>query len=334
MSFIPYHGLGGRPWSHRVAAGRCKHVFRKLVVMSRLVLGIMALVAYVAALPSGLHRAPTSSLHLRAAVLRPAACRSSTAQCTFPSREEELSQDVSGSREEELNEFMIQAGFAGRPESITEMSSGFCNWVYRVDYPAPVGTVVAKLFSPLAKLRLAPALRGFCDELAGKEALGPRLLHRSTKGLVCDFMSGETLTEQQIHEGSATLPKQIAMRLAALHCVDFEAATASAEPSLPPLHTGVQGDREPVVWEFLTRMLDHIGREGGDGVTRDIVDLAQVPPACWGFGLRRGTSELTQEPATQAPSGRLLQGYTFAQSGTHLGIPYRSPSPTYQCFVL
>ena len=90
---------------------------------------------------------------------------------------------------------------AGLPEdgAITELSAGFCNWVYRVDYPAPTGSVVAKLFSPLARLRLSPAMRGMGDARAAAEGLGPRLHFLLTEGLVVDFVQGAELTEGDIH---------------------------------------------------------------------------------------------------------------------------------------
>ena len=111
---------------------------------------------------------------------------------------------------------------AGLPEDgdITELSAGFCNWVYRVDYPAPTGSVVAKLFSPLARLRLSPAMRGMGDARAAAEGLGPRLHYLSTEGLVVDFVQGAELTEGDIHADAALRPRllgTIASHLAQLH---------------------------------------------------------------------------------------------------------------------
>jgi len=111
---------------------------------------------------------------------------------------------------------------AGLPDdgAITELSAGFCNWVYRVDYPAPTGSVVAKLFSPLARLRLSPAMRGMGDARAAAEGLGPRLHYLSTEGLVVDFVQGAELTEGDIHADAALRPRllgTIASHLAQLH---------------------------------------------------------------------------------------------------------------------
>ena len=150
------------------------------------------------------------------------------------------------------------------------MSAGFCNWVYRVEMPQPVGSVVVKLFSPLAKLRLTPPLRGFGDELAGERGLGPRLLFRNAEGLVCDFVPGDTLTEQHIHGGSVELPKRIAPRLAALHSV----ALQDARPSQHAAHPATQ----PVLWDFLESMLVHIesADADADAALANMPDAAEV----------------------------------------------------------
>ena len=92
--------------------------------------------------------------------------------------------------------------------------------MYRVDYPAPTGSVVAKLFSPLARLRLSPAMRGMGDARAAAEGLGPRLHFLSTEGLVVDFVQGAELTEGDIHADAALRPRllgTIASHLAQLH---------------------------------------------------------------------------------------------------------------------
>lgn len=107
---------------------------------------------------------------------------------------------LSQSREESLHAFLLEAGFTCKPEAVEEMSAGFCNWVYRVDMPPPTGSLVVKLFSPLAKLRLAPELRGLGDFVAGESGIGPRLHFRNADGIISDFIPGKTLTESDIHE--------------------------------------------------------------------------------------------------------------------------------------
>jgi len=154
------------------------------------------------------------------------------------------------------------------PQAIEEMSAGFCNWVYRVDMPAPVGQVVVKLFSPLAKYRLAPDLRGHGDEVAGAHGIGPRLHFRNAQGLICDFLPGDTLTEADMHGESVELPKLIAPRLAELHSLSLsDAATHSARTA-----------REPVLWNFLDAMLSHVESGGDEGarVAASLIDVPQV----------------------------------------------------------
>ena len=102
-----------------------------------------------------------------------------------------------------LSKLLHAAGLEEEPERVVELSAGFCNWVYRVDMPehagAPPHSVLVKIFSPLAKLRISPASRGQCDEQAGEEGLGPQLRFRSADGLISDFVQGSTLSEQHIH---------------------------------------------------------------------------------------------------------------------------------------
>ena len=125
------------------------------------------------------------------------------------------------------------------------MSAGFCNWVYRVQLEGSEQPIMVKLFSPLAKLRLAPERRGLGDETAGDEALGPRLLYRSADGLICEWIEGETLTEADLHAPSSSLPALIAPKLAALHGEPLAAVEA--------------GDADgPVLWQFLHAMIEQI----------------------------------------------------------------------------
>ena len=141
-----------------------------------------------------------------------------------------------------LRAFLLTAGLCAQPSAVTELSAGFCNWVYRVDLPAPTGSVVVKLFSPLAKLRLEPPMRGLGDELAGEAGLGPRLLFRSADGLVTTFVEGDTLSEVDMHAIASETPQLIAPRLAALH-------------ALPP--PAAQAGGPPVLWRFIESMLEH-----------------------------------------------------------------------------
>lgn len=157
---------------------------------------------------------------------------------------------------------MADAGLAGKPQRIVEMSAGFCNWVYRVDLPAPERSpIVVKIFSPLAKLRLEPAARGLGDQTAAAEGLGPQLLYRSPDGLITDFVHGDTLAEADMHAAGSAYPAQIAPRLAALHrCTSDECAASGA------------GAGTSALWTFLQRMVDHIATEPGSlprGISMD-----------------------------------------------------------------
>mmetsp|Transcript_39575 Transcript_39575/g.83038 ORF Transcript_39575/g.83038 Transcript_39575/m.83038 type:complete len:533 (+) Transcript_39575:54-1652(+) len=102
-----------------------------------------------------------------------------------------------------------------------------------------VAYVVAKIFSPLAKLRLTPAMRGAADALAAAHGLGPRVMYKNDEGMITDFVRGRTLTETDIHDKKAHkgVLKALAPKLAALHSVPL--------PSQEP----------PVLWHFMEEML-------------------------------------------------------------------------------
>lgn len=141
-----------------------------------------------------------------------------------------------------LRSLLLAAGIQEELDEVTEMSAGFCNWVYKVDLPTPPHSVVVKLFSPLAELRLDPSVRGLGDQLAGEHGLGPRVLYRSREGLITTFVDGQTLEESDIHAAGSRLPRAIARRLADLH-------------SLTPSEH--KSDGRAVLWHFLDCMLEH-----------------------------------------------------------------------------
>lgn len=182
-------------------------------------------------------------------------------KCALPSGDSEPQQVA-------LRELLHEAGLTHEPLAVSEMSAGFCNWVYRVDMPAPVGSVVVKIFSPLAKVRLAPALRGLGDAIAGARGLGPRLIFRNPEGLITDFVPGDTLTEEHMHGASDDLPQRIAPRLAALHSTALDAeleravgmVTGSAAGMRAPGPPDGASGRGVVLWDFLGSMVDVIAK--------------------------------------------------------------------------
>lgn len=170
--------------------------------------------------------------------------------CVLPSKQQSTA----------LRDLLNEANLEEEPDNVTEMSAGFCNWVYRVDFPKR--SVVAKLFSPLAKLRLVPELRGVGDELAGAKGLGPLLHYRSADGLVSDYIQGITLTERELHAPETNLPTAIAPRLAALH--GPPQLDAAGEPA--------------ILWEFLESMLEHT-TDDAIPASMPLVQACQLPIA-------------------------------------------------------
>ena len=161
---------------------------------------------------------------------------------------------------EALKALLRAANLTQEPERITEMSAGFCNWVYRIDFPGQP-PLVAKLFSPLAQLRLAPELRGAGDEAAGETGLGPRLIFRSADGLITDYIDGSELTEKDIHASGSSLSSSIAPLVARLHGLPDIRSPASAKVTsehMPVPLADASVPRSPILWEFLEAMLSRI----------------------------------------------------------------------------
>ena len=192
-----------------------------------------------------------SAATLLAAVTLPRVSRHLPPQCSLAGFDENVDS------QQALETLLHAANLTAEPTNVEEMSAGFCNWVYRVDLPDH-NPVVVKLFSPLAKLRLEPALRGCGDEEAGAESLGPRLLYRSPDGMVCDFIEGETLTESDMHAPASDLPALIAPRLAALHGEPLPLGGASSGRSGAVVAGALAAGRSPILWQFLNSMVDRI----------------------------------------------------------------------------
>ena len=195
--------------------------------------------------------APASTLLVSTMAVSPVprASRHPVPKCALPDFDA-IDTDVA------IKELLLKANLTAEPVATEEMSAGFCNWVYRVDVPGS-GPVVVKLFSPLAQMRLAPEERGAGDEEAGAEGLGPRMLYRCPDGLICDFIEGDTLTESDMHLGTADLANLIAPRLAALHGAPL--ADSSSSSSGGGGAAG-EGGCAPVLWQFLHAMIAQIAK--------------------------------------------------------------------------
>ena len=157
---------------------------------------------------------------------------------------------------EGLSSLLRQADIV-EPETVVELSAGFCNWVYRVDLPeqadASACSVLGKVFSPLAKMRIAAPDRGRGDELAGEAGLGPRVRFRSEDGLITEFVPGSDLSERDIHARTPWLLRRIASKLAGLHSLDLPHKAADGDGT----GSAADGTAQPpvVLWEFLNSML-------------------------------------------------------------------------------
>ena len=222
-----------------------------------------------------------------------------------------------GDQQKALVNLLQQAGIVDEPERVEELSAGFCNWVYRVDLPeradADACSMLVKVFSPLAKLRISPPQRGQGDERAGEGGLGPRLHFRSADGLISDFVQGSTLSEPDIHARSPWLLRRIAKNLAELHSL--------ALPRAVPDDTG----RPPVVlWQFLHTMLAHVSERPEtvpSGVhLQQVVDEVERMrsrfdelglPVVLGHGDLKPSNVMTLSPHARDAAPRLSSGVCF-----------------------
>lgn len=149
---------------------------------------------------------------------------------------------------------------------ISKLSAGFCNWVYRVEVvpagtqagdkeeqeqctKAPEGAMgteayVVKIFSDMAKIRLAPEHRGVVDRLASEVNLSPKVLLTTPDLVVHEWFNGTTLTEDIVAE-DPVLQMSIALQLGRLHA------------SVTPL---VFNSSDPILWSSIEKMLGHIAK--------------------------------------------------------------------------
>jgi len=167
-----------------------------------------------------------------------------------------------------LNTSLGPSGLGLSPfiSSLSSLSAGFCNWVYKVTatlpaYPAPLSTeYVAKVFSPMAKVRVSPEFRGIVDIAASATAIhgvthgsiGPELVYNDENCIVSVLIPGKELAEADVHgseagnfgDGRALVPK-IAARVAQLHSLEL--------PTEMP----------HMLWSTVRAMLTYIAGKGG-----------------------------------------------------------------------
>jgi len=144
-----------------------------------------------------------------------------------------------------IGKLLRDAGVEG-PYRATELESGFCNDVFRVDADARDGApVVVKLFSGMAKARCDAACRGVVDVAVGAAGLGPEILLRTEDALVCEFVAGAEIDEAAVHANDCALAVDVlAPKLRRLHAL----------PSPPPL------PRAPAaLWRGVDAMLGGAG---------------------------------------------------------------------------
>jgi thiamine kinase-like enzyme len=164
-------------------------------------------------------------------------------------------------------------GVAPFISSIDELSAGFCNWVYCVSCVLPSYGVaadgnsgtevkyVAKVFSPMAKVRVAPRYRGAVDiaACAGDNAVGPELVYNDENCIVSVLVPGAELGESDVHGvgkfgDGETLCGSVGRRVAELHSLEL----------------GIEMPH--MLWSTMGAMLDFIDAKVAGDLKKQVID--------------------------------------------------------------
>jgi len=137
-----------------------------------------------------------------------------------------------------LKAFLSDCKFEER--DVLVMSGGFCNKVFKVN--ASSGNQIVKFYSSVSKLRTQPELRNLADVLCADLKLSPNVLKKSDCGIAHEFICGEVLTEEELHNASDELLHNIARKIHTLHTLEA------------PQPYGTT----PLIWTWLECMLAHI----------------------------------------------------------------------------
>lgn len=197
------------------------------------------------------------------------------AKLLSPTQADDIS--ISGNNDaDSIEQAKSDRPFVGGYQSQT-LGRGFCNWVYRVADAAPnaytsspsqqsprvsPSSVVVKIFSDLAKVRVEEQILGSIDVVASDVNIGPRVLHRGPSGIVMAYVDGCVLTEEDVHGiatdstigntdfggGGKELCRSIAQQLARLHATKLPSALKANEI-------------DNMMWHTLDAMLDFVGSD-------------------------------------------------------------------------
>ena len=194
---------------------------------------------------------------------------------------------------------------AGLPEDgdITELSAGFCNWVYRADYPAPTGSVVAVLLAARAAAA-SPAMLGWAMRAAAELGRGCTTCRRRPRRRL---RAGRELTEVTFRRRVAAAPlgtiashwpaalarlphtrmpaagaagSAAALASAAVAARGGAATSAERQPAAAAEAAAAAAARrrgaEVALWAFIRKMLTHIRSAPESAVASAGIPLAAV----------------------------------------------------------
>ncbi len=178
---------------------------------------------------------------------------------------------------------------------VTELSAGFCNWVY-LFHSSP--NLVAKVFSNLAKLRLDAPYRSLVDKIASRHNIGPEVIYADENCIVSSYVPGSELKEADVHGtgafgGGGEVCEVVASVVAALHTVDLE-----SEPAVRDVRerVGAEKFRLPnMLWGTLNRMAGYVLAAEADCISPALLEK--------GWTASRVVAEIAEMHALITPLG-------------------------------
>lgn len=222
-----------------------------------------------------------------------------------------------------LEGILDNTGVAYSDFQVSKLSAGFCNWVYRCDATEDA-SVVVKIFSPMAKLRVDPLLSARVDIVASKLRIAPKVYFASQDGIAHETIPGETLCEHHIHDTAGAVALEIASPLAALHSAEI------------PDEFAKLGSRDATLFIAMRRMLKRLRACPGAvpkgmsvGAVADAVSEAERELRDVGLKLVLGHGDLKPSNVVRLPASR-----GDGPGGRIRFIDFELAGPSYRAFDL
>mmetsp|Transcript_39370 Transcript_39370/g.86408 ORF Transcript_39370/g.86408 Transcript_39370/m.86408 type:complete len:489 (-) Transcript_39370:156-1622(-) len=162
------------------------------------------------------------------------------------------------------------------------LGRGFCNWVYKVDAvdtasdtDTSQSSLVVKVFSDLAKVRVEESMLGSIDIVASDNGVGPKVVHRGRNGIVMQHVEGHVLTEEDIHgtgaaSATATMTSDVATFGDGKELCQAIAKQLARLHGTPLPRTLKANVTDNMLWHTLNAMLEFVG--SNDPIPPSVLD--------------------------------------------------------------